>query len=119
TIRLGRKVKERDAIRFGEKVETLAGKRRVGAEPDDETAGWLAKLESKTYDRLTAIGLVPARVKAECPTLGRLRDIFDATVKVKPGTVAAYKQGLDSLADYFGRDRLLSSITPLDADRWR
>src|SRR5206468_1553763 len=92
---------------------------RVGGKPDDETAAWLAKLPGRTYDRLAAIGLVPARVKAECPTLGKLRDTFDATVKVKPGTLAAYKQGLDSLAGYFGRDRLLASITPLDADRWR
>ena len=119
TIRLGRNVRERDAHRFGENVQTLATAHRIGAKLDDETGAWLAKLPPRIYNRLAAVGLVPNRAKTEFPTLGKLRDTFDTTVKVKLGTVAAYKQGLDSLVKFFGRDHLLSSISPLDADRWR
>lgn len=66
-----------------------------------------------------AAAIVAERAGAAVATLGELRDRFDATIQVRPGTHAAYKQGLDSVCEHFGRDRALNTIAPLDADGWR
>ena len=85
---------------------------------DPEVGSWLTKLDDDFHQKLARLGLVPPRDHVT-PTLGKLADAFFATLNFKPGTRIAYGQARKSLEDYFGADRLLKSITVLDADKWR
>lgn len=118
SIRLGECLKS-DAITARMAVGHLVISKRHGSVPHHDAVRWLGGLDDVLYARVAAHGLCQPRQAVEAVTLGTLRDRFDATVRVKPGTAAAYKQGLDSLCEHFGRERSLNTIAPLDADAWR
>lgn len=92
---------------------------RAGSTLHPDGLRWLESIDDRLHARVVRLGVAQPRLAADVVTLGSLRDRFDVTVRVKPGTAAAYKHGLNSLCDYFGRDRALPTITPLDADKWR
>src|ERR1044072_3933102 len=103
-IRLGDvPVKAAEAFRL--RVEALNAARITGTSWDTELAGWVRDLPDSMRARLGRAGLVDASPGTLDATLGGLLDTFSETTKVKPATAAAYKQGLDSLANFFGRER--------------
>ncbi len=85
---------------------------------DAATNAWVASLGDDYYNKLAALELVPDRAKSKL-TLAHLIEQFEASKAVKPSTVAAIKQGTQSLCDYFTPERILLTITPLDAEKWR
>ncbi len=118
TIRLGECRKD-DARTAKMAIGHLVIAKRHGSVPHPDAVRWLGGIDDVLYARVVAHGLCQPREGLAVVTLGMLRDRFDSTVRVKPGTTAAYKQGLDSLCQHFGRERDLSTITVLEADQWR
>jgi integrase len=116
TIRLGR-VTGKQADAFATKVESLVNASILGS-MDDETAHWLAKLDEKLRRKVEHAGLVTPQVRSNV-TLGKMLDEFFASISVKSGTETTYRQTRKSLVNFFGEDKPLRSIEPLDADKWR
>lgn len=121
---------KRPAIRLGDvpmayartfkaRVKALLTCKAYNAEPEPELAQWVADLPDETHAKLAKHGLVPPRAHEAAGTLGDLLDRFAATVVVKPGTKAVYKQASDSLRAHFTDAKILRELTPADADEWR
>lgn len=118
TVRLGA-INNRQAEAIQQKVEALVAARVTGMPTDAETSRWLSTIDAKLHERLARTGLVASWETTKAHTLGDLLAEFFANLAVKPGTAATYAQARRSLEDHFGKDRPLSSITNLEAARWR
>ncbi|MBS0187881.1 MAG: site-specific integrase [Planctomycetes bacterium] len=116
-IRLGR-CADRDAERFLARVEDLIKAVELNDAPDARTAAWLSGLPDATHAKLARVGLCVQR-GLQRPTLERLLAAFFDALEVKPGTRTTYTQAKAGLESHFGADRLLASISTLDAERWR
>lgn len=117
-IRLG-KVSKKHAEQVARHVEELSAAHTTGAAVDRRTAEWLRDLPDRMYDKLVRQGLVEPRHSAAAVTLGELVDRFERACSVKSGTMAAYRQGMKSLLEYFGAERAIDTITDEDAHAWR
>jgi len=116
SIRLG-KVSQRVAEAVKVRVEHLAAAAITGHALDAETARWVAELSDSLADKLAKVGLIAER---ESATLGEFVDGYIGKhTDVKPRTLLAYKQGRDSLVEFFGADRRLDTISPGEADEYR
>jgi len=116
SIRLG-KMPLRIAEALKVKVEQLVAAQITGHAPDDETARWVANLESTMSGKLEAAGLIVQREKA---TLGGFLDRYiEQRTDVKKSTVITYANTRRNLVEFFGRDKPLRDITLGDADEWR
>jgi len=116
SIRLG-KVSQRVAEAVKIRVEQLNAAAIAGHAIDDETARWVAGLDSKLADMLAAVGLIPKRGRA---TLGALLDrYFDVRADVKPDTLIVWGHTRRNLLQFFGTDKPLREITQGDAVEWR
>ncbi len=116
TIRLGTmSMRQAEAVRL--RVEQLLAGRESSA-PDPAAVQWAAELTDKAHARLARAGVVAPRSLAK-HTLGSLLDAWFGTKTVKPSTVLGYKQARTALERFFGADRALSTITPLEAEQWR
>ncbi|MBV8781098.1 MAG: phage integrase SAM-like domain-containing protein, partial [Phycisphaerae bacterium] len=117
TIRLG-KVTVKQAEAFRVKAEALIGASITG-NVDAETSRWLAGLDDRTHDRLSAVGLVKPRDGGRA-LLGAFIDQYLAQrTDVKPGTMLVMKQAQRWLVKFLGENTPLASITPADADAYR
>jgi len=121
---------DRRAIRLGavpvkvaqevlRRVEELVATQVAGVAHSADLAGWLRDLPDDTHGKLAAVGLVTPRVAADVVTLERLLLSFVEKASVKAGTLAAYKQTLDSLLEFYGPQKPITAITTEDADGWR
>src|SRR5262249_28071263 len=121
---------KQQSLRLGECPKSVAETARVAvghlviakrhaSVPHPDAVRWLGGIDNALHARVEAQGLCQPRERAAVVTLGMLRDRFDETATVKPGTAAAYKQGLDSLCNHFTREMVLNTLSPLDADKWR
>lgn len=126
TVRVAAMVKNKaDLETFRTRVQQLQDAKTSGGAWGTALSLWVASLSDNVHEKLHAAGLVPRRAAALEPvepaaiTLGQLRDRFEKTNSVKPGTVAAYNQGLDALCEFFTRARDIRTITNEDADAWR
>jgi integrase len=117
-IRLGR-VPVRVARTWLARVEQLVACRVGGVAHDADLAGWLRDLPAVAYQKLSLAGLAPEREEFADVTLAALCDAFTARAAVKPSTAAAYGQTLDSLKNFYGPERPISTITAESADAWR
>ena len=116
SIRLG-KVPLSTAKAVRVKVEHLVAASITGHALDDETARWVAGLDSTLADRLAAVGLIPKRAAA---TLASFIDGYIASRgDVKPSTATVYGHTRRCLVEHFGESKPLRDITPGDADDWR
>jgi integrase len=115
-IRLG-KCTTKQAQTFLVRVEVLVSGAITGS-VDDETSRWLSGLDDRMHQRVAAAGLAKPR-RLAVPDLGQLLNAFFEVLTVKPGTATTYRQTGRSLLDHFDGDQLLSTISPLDCDRWR
>jgi len=119
TIRLGR-VSKKIAEAAKHRIEALEAAQLSGHSIDAETAAWLAKISDDIHARIAKAGLVEPREKAEEWTLSRLLSTYiDSRDDVKPNTLIAYKRSRRQLETFFGRDRLITTITEGDADDFK
>jgi len=116
SIRLG-KMPKKLATQIKTRVEILNAANIAGQQPDEETSRWLASLDSSLRDKLVAAGLVAPRAAA---TLGEFCDAYIAgRTDVKPQTVAeCYRPARANLAEFFGDQAELRSITPGQCDEF-
>ena len=120
TIRLGR-VNKRIAETAKRMIESLEAAKATGHSLDSETAAWVAAVSDEIHGRLARVGLVPPRKKAVAAvTLGQHLDtVFAAFGPQKKTTAANYDRARRLLEEFFGKDRLLVSVTPGDADDYK
>ena len=111
------KMSERNARTICGYVESLLAFKETNI-MDPAAGAWVASLGDDFHQKLADLDLVPSRKRGQF-TLSDLIREFEASKSVKASTVAAYKQGTKALLDSFKPDRLLSTITPLDAEKWR
>jgi integrase len=115
TIRLG-KVQQKVAECVKTKVEHLLASKITSHPLDDETSRWVANLDTILADKLAKVGLIPAREKS---TLGEYLDNYIACRSdVKGGTLLTYRQGRETLVEFFGADKVLRDISPGDCEEW-
>ena len=101
------------------RVEALVANQTAGMAHDVELANWLRNLPDKAYRKLTKAGLVPPRDATMAVTLEELIQAFTQRASVKPATLAAYKQTLDSLVAFYGPRKPITTITADSADAWQ
>ena len=117
-IRLG-KMSKRQAEAVKLRIEDLAASKLSGGTPSDETARWLAAIDSILHDKLSAVGLVEPRERIVCPTLREFTEgVRDAKANLKPNTLRNYDQTIRRMVGYFGEDCKIDSIGCGDADQW-
>lgn len=117
TVRLGRMLKA-EAEEVKRHVEALVTARRSGSVPRGDTVDWLGRIEAPLRSRLVEFGLAEPVAGHDEWTLGRLVDEYRLKKHPtsKPGTRTTNEQGLQAMLEVFGPDKLLSEITPGDAE---
>jgi len=84
---------------------------------EDDTARWVAGLDTVMLGKLSGVGLIPKRASA---TLAAFVDGYIAERQdVKTNTTIFYRHPRRCLVEYFGADKPLREIAPGDADAWR
>ncbi|MCE5267898.1 MAG: phage integrase SAM-like domain-containing protein, partial [Planctomycetaceae bacterium] len=116
SIRLG-KCSQKTAEEVRVKVERLATAAIHSTTLDEETNRWVADRDDHLYDRLAAVGLVPARDRTTLKAF--VESYIDGRVDVKPLTKTKYRSTQRTLTTFFGADKRLRDISPGDADDWR
>ncbi len=111
------KASTRDAEKIHKHVESLVSS-KVTKMMDPAAGAWVASLDDEFYTKLSDLELVPSRKNEKIKLVELIRD-FEASKSVKASTMITYKQCTKSICEYFGADRLISTITPLDALKWR
>ncbi len=101
------------------RVEALIANQTSGVAHDAELSKWLHDLPDISYDKLFKAGLAPERASKPGVTLEELTEAFTSRATVKPITVLAYRQTLDSLLAFYGRQKRISTITAASADEWK
>ncbi len=114
SLRLGKRSEKyaNDVRRHVEAILASAGARLP---MDQQTAVWLAEIESDLHSRLASVGLVtPREVKAiDSTSFGAWIDRFrESRAHLKGGTRMGIDYALDNAAAFFGRETAIASITP-------
>ncbi len=117
SVRLGR-VTRKKADEFRVRIAEIVSDQALGRPHGPGLAEWVAKLPAKMLDRLRAAGLADGVGVTET-TLGDFLERWFAAHAVKPQTTVFYGHTRRNLVAFFGQTRVLSSITPEDAERWR
>ncbi|MEW6249651.1 MAG: tyrosine-type recombinase/integrase [Planctomycetota bacterium] len=117
-VRLGT-VSVKVAETFRLRVEALSAAQITGTPWDAGLSAWVRDLPDRMHARLARVGLVGPRIQTVSPTLGSLLDRFTTWSSVKPATLAAYRQAVESLREHFGPETPLADLSPVDADSWR
>lgn len=115
TIHLGKtSIKQAEAFKL--KLEALIAA-RLTCSMDSETARWIADLSDDIHAKLAAVGLVTPRATTMRLALAQfLSDYTQSRSDVKPNTQLVYGRACKHLIKHFGPDKLVSEITPGDAD---
>ncbi|QDU50274.1 tyrosine-type recombinase/integrase [Gimesia panareensis] len=117
TLRLG-KVPMKTAEGVKMRVESLLAHRITKHALDRATAQWLSEVEPELLKRLVNVGLVDERESTKledyCEAYYELRETGN-----KANTQKKYRNALNYIYEYFGKDRMLKDITPGDCDEWR
>jgi integrase len=116
SIRLG-KASEKVAQGVRVKIEALVAASITGQAFDNETAHWLAAVDTVMADKLAAVGLVPKRQATALSDF--LAGYLDNRTDVKLATKVVYGHTQRNLLEFFGPDKSLQEITPGDADDFR
>ena len=102
------------------RIEHLVNCQKLGDEPDARTTEWLCGLSDKIHERVARHGLCKPRIKpqqAAPAMLGQFIEEYIASrANLKPNTLRNYNVTRGHLLGHFGRDRLLTDISPGDAD---
>jgi integrase len=100
------------------RIETLVSAKGGNTSPDAVTTAWVNGLSNALHERLVRVGLVAAKTERNV-TLSALFERYFATLAVKPSTEKNYKSARAYLEDHFGHDRVISTITPTDAEGFK
>lgn len=127
TLRLGKRSKK-DANDIRQHVEAILASAGARLPLDQQTSLWLGDLDDELYSRFASVGLVNPRPETSSrstpigPALGcHLNDYLNRRTDMKSASKLVLGHVVRNLKDYFGADRLLSSITAGDCDdfaRW-
>jgi integrase len=102
------------------KVERLVAASITGHVLDNETANWVADLDTVMLKKLVAVRLVPKREVLVATSLGEFMAAYMQTrTDIKPGTAVIWRQGKASLLEFFGKDTPVADISPGDADEYK
>jgi integrase len=116
SIRLGKlAMKTAESIKC--KIESLIGAKTAGFPMDVETAKWIATIDSRLADKLTAVGLIPARGSADLGSF--LVSYVSTRSDVKASTKLVLGHTQRCLVGYFGENKPLREINAGEADEWR
>lgn len=119
TINLG-KVAKRQAENVKLHIERLVAARLAGHAVPDQTAVWLAEIDTKLSDDLAKHGLTESTRSRHPETLLAFIDSYIASrTDVKPATKEIWRQGRNGLAEHFGSKCRLADISPGDADGYK
>ena len=115
TIRLG-KVNKKLAETIKLRVEALVAALGTKTSLDTETAAWVGGVGDELAGKLAAVGLIPERKNLQA---AGLKDFCTAYVESRPEVAANTKRNLLQatryLANFFGADRKLDTVTVGDA----
>ena len=103
------------------KVEALLAGVITKHSIDNDTASWVAKLDSVLADKLAAVGLIPKRglPAAQTITLAAfIAEYISGRPNMKPNTLKNYRQTERILIEFFGKETTLAEVTPGDCDDW-
>lgn len=114
SIRLG-KMSMTAANSIKSKIEHLVSHSITKHALDNATSIWLSELDIKMTKKLVRAGLVEEQ---ETMSLEELIDYFLTNNKRKESTLKKYKSTKNYLYEYFGKDRLVNSISVDNADKW-
>jgi integrase len=121
SIRLG-KLDKKTAEAVSRHVEAILSARTAGQPLRQETAVWIVGLGVKLKGKLVNAGLIEPTATAAESTLGKFLDSYmEKRTDVKPATVIAMQQSVESLKAFFGAGKPLSAIHAGDAEdfkRW-
>ncbi len=119
TLRLG-KIDRKSAEAVARHIEALVSSKVSGQPIPKETAAWLSSIGLTLRDKLAATGLIEGGAMQRIPTVqGWIESYIAERSTVKAATKASWKPVLVNLIDFLGKDRLISQVTPADADRFR
>ncbi len=116
-MRIG-KATRKQAEALKAKVETIIADRLVGRSHDPEVLLWLGNLDERLRMRFQRVGLVASR-RDDNYELGAFLEDFLKSAVVKSSTATTYAQTKRCLLEFFGSDRSLKDVRPIDADQWR
>ena len=113
TIRTG-KCAKKNAETARNMIERLIEAKTLGASIDQRTAAWLGSIDGKLKDRLAKAGLIEAD---KATLLGPfIEEYIESRKDVKPASKTVWSQGQTSLNEFFGKDRLVRTITHAEAE---
>lgn len=115
-ISLGR-ITKRDAQTIKLHVGRLDHAQKHGMAPPPDTN----EVSETLHQKLERAGLIGMRDRPEEKTLEDLLDWYteDRGKTRKGRTVEVWEQGMRSLTDYFGEDKLIANMSEGDAESWR
>jgi hypothetical protein len=116
SVRLG-KVSKRQAEIVRSRIEELLAANKTGQPVSAELKAWLDQVSDQLYDRLAACELVPARHRQGIEDF--INDYIDSRTDTKASTRTVYGRAGKHIAEHFGPDRPMRSVTPADADGFR
>jgi len=115
---------ERAAQKIGGYVENLAQAIEKNIPPDPAAIEWAIGTDGKLRDNLVAWGLVEPKNPKLYSDEGRFVEAFcqayiDSRSDLSPSSIDNWNQVRNCLVEYFSPKKILSSITPADADRFK
>jgi len=116
-IRVGKmSMKATEAIKV--RVEHLIAAKGSGCSWDLETSRWVGGIGDELASKLSAVGLIPRRERADLGTF-LASYIQDRKADVKPSTLCNLRQAERLLLEYFTAAKRLQDISLGDADEFR
>ncbi len=119
-IRLG-SCSKRDAEGIQRIVEQLLEAMYFNRPMPADVAQRVNGLDDRLAKKLAAVGLIPSRAETVKTTLGGFLDAWLASRKSdhKPGSIISWGQVIKAIKGFFGEGRLLTDVTPADAEAFR
>jgi integrase len=119
-IRLG-SCSKRDAEGIQRIVEQLLEAMYFNRPMPPDVAQRVNGLDDRLAKKLAAVGLIPSRAETVKTTLGGFLDAWLASRKSdhKPGSIISWGQVIKAIKGFFGEGRLLTDVTPADAEAFR
>jgi integrase len=122
SVRVG-KISKGRAEEFAGHIEGIISAANFNVATDPKTVAWLHGIGDDLHTKLAAAGLVHPRNAKSCQdelTLGKFLDgVLIRRNDIKHSTRINYQAAMKSLKSFFGDDKLLTDVTPGDAQDFR
>ena len=115
------KITKRDAERIANRIEAIIACQIQGiAITDSDLNKWIGELKDSSHAKLAKLGVVVARERANStPDLKTWSDRYISKHAGKPATIKQIRLTAKQLNEIIGGEKLLSDITPGDAQDFR